>query len=783
MSKYLTLVLAASLFLTGCGGGGGSGAGSASTTPPPTEMDFPVVLQSGAFSLPALEAPAERDAASATIQGRALIATGTPPPAGTSIALLDASTNTVIARANTAADGSFDFGAPVLPSRFPDRQVRVQLGDGTVIRAFALGWTELTPGSEVAVGELQRLRTAGAFTSHAWTPGDLAIVQNSLSLRWTALAGVPTPAQAVAQLRGDIRLLAPWNKLLDSLGGTTPLASGPDVAGLYPVDSASAPSTVAAPGLPASATFTSSCSPLLGNQVGKVCGTNAFGLTDLSDSYTLEPTRLMLAAQVTGVALIDTLLQQLGSIPLIEFPGAVGTTVLVDQARITLIDKPQVHAAARIVRRTYHAAPVSALGRSPSAVLVVLDYELAVLDVVTRESQSVLLRQKRWYAPLAGRVRAEKLRWVRNAGDLITWSGQTVAQSASGKFFDPDVPPSPGVVDVRALALKHRHAIYVPATGRIIVGTDQDGGTLLELDPDSLTVVRNMRLPAVPGKLAASADGTRLFVGLDGAALVELRMTDFAEVRRTPLPGDPYGRPYPRILDLQADPRNSNRVLLMAGGNTLGGSGAVMMVDNGVQTLRDAPVYHALDYGWSYYSPDALRWTSVADEFLTTFNGSPKSMYRFSAGATAFSEVARLQRVDDVGLDEAAGELLTDRGSLLNATTWAPLRSLGLGGFKMLGCRRQGAEAALCDIGGSLVRAPFLLHLDISTNAFLGTYRPVVTDAASGCPGNVGAESTYGLDTANLTTMDRARSLAATLPTGDGTWCSLQVWSLHGVAR
>jgi hypothetical protein len=771
------------LALASCGGGGGGGGGSPSNTPNPPAADYPVVVQSGAFAFPDLAAPPERNAASATIQGRVQLTAGTPPASGTNVVLLDAGSGTVTARTTIAADGSFSFGAPTMAAVLPDRQLRVQLADGTVLRAFAVGWSEVTPGSEVAVAEIQRLRVAGAFSAHAWAASDLAVAQDSLSLRWAAMPGAPAPAQALTRLRNDIRLLAPWNQLLDSLGGPAALPSGYDVAGLYPVDSAQAPSAVAVPGAPSAATVTSSCLRLVFTDAFKLCNSTAAALPEFSEGYRLEPQRLLVQSTRTGTTLIDSLLQQLGQLPLLEFPGSVGTKVLLDSPRITLESDPMVKATARVVRRTYPAGPVAALGGTATAVLVVLDYELAVLHSVTRATQSMLLRQKRWYSPQAGRVRMESARWVLSGDTVSTWSGQVVAQSASGTFFEADSLPSPGVADVRALPLKHRHALYVPSIDRILVATEAAGGTILELDPSTLTTVRSVTLSAKPGRLAASADGTRLYVGMDGAVLFELRMSDLAVVRRTALPADPYGVPYRRIYDVQVDPRNGARALLLVGGNDLGGSGAVMLVDSGALALRDAPVYYATDYGWGYYSPNALRWTSVANEFLAASYSSPKSLYRFSAASTAFGEVARLQRVDEVGLAEADGELLTERGQLLDATTWALRRSLSLGAFSLSDCQRQGPEAATCGFSSLGIYPPFLLHVDVASNAFLGTYRPAITQAYNGCA-DVGVDvTTLGLDQASFTPMDRARSLVATLPTSDGHRCSLQVWTLVGVVR
>ena len=69
-----------------------------------------------------------------------------------------------------------------------------------------------------------------------------------------------------------------------------------------------------------------------------------------------------------------------------------------------------------------------------------------------------------------------------------------------------------------------------------------------------------------------SSDGTLLYAGLDGGQLVEFRI-----VRQVGIPNDPYGTPYNRVYDLAIDPFDSDRILVLAGGNAYGNSGALLM--------------------------------------------------------------------------------------------------------------------------------------------------------------------------------------------------------------
>jgi hypothetical protein len=200
--------------------------------------------------------------------------------------------------------------------------------------------------------------------------------------------------------------------------------------------------------------------------------------------------------------------------------------------------------------------------------------------------------------------------------------------------------------------------------------------------------------------------------------------------------------------------------------------------------LRDAPLYNAMDYGWGRYLVNAVAWTDTADEFTALSLASPHSLYRFRAGAAGYSQVTSLERDDDVALREVRGEILTDRGRKLDATTLTSKGTLGLAPFGLTGCQRLNTLTDLCGINsGEGWSPPFFVHLDHATSAFLGTYRPAITQVDNACPELDVRAGSLGLDNAELSAMGDGRMLVSTLPKGDGVKCGLQVWSLHGVAR
>ncbi len=790
--RLRAVVLVCTALLLACGGGGGSSA-PAGTQPPLSA--YPTLVESGSFSLPALAAPPERAVTAGIQQGRVLVAPGVSAPAGLTVAWLDASSPgapIVIATAATQADGTFSIAGTPTGAAPIDQWLRVSLADGTTMRAYATGWVELTPATEAAVRELSRLRTAGAFSAHVLAQSELAGAQQSLTLAWQGSGDTSPPASAADAIVQGLYFFAPWNQLLDKFALATVSQGAGDIAGLMPVGNVQWPSSVFRDGATTStpATFQSNCfAASIPDELD--CSIASTSAADLYEGIRVRRTEI--GRNPPGdTSNLSELLSQLGELPLLEFPYAPGTQVLVDQPQIVLGFDSNVHASAKITRRTYPAEALQALGGTVQAVKVVLDFEIALLDTTTQQQSDWLWRETRWFSPGNGRVRYESSTSTRTAPQAsiasaatpVTTSALTaVANSVSGSFFAAPVVPFAGVADVTSLALRHRHAVYSAALDRIYVATATGGGQILELDPATLATLRTLDTGAVPGRLAVSSDGTLLYAGLDGGVLAEWRIADFSLVSQTTVPTDPYGEQYSRIYDLAIDPFDSARVLLLAGGNSYGNSGALLVYRQGVLVLRDAPRYYATDYGWGYYSPNAIAWTTVRDEYIAASFSSPESAYRFhvdeTAGAT--TEVSSLLRVGDLGWVDVAGSVLTSKGKSLDALTFAPQGSLSLGTLSLTGCNRQDASTDLCQTGNPAAAPPVFARLDHATSAFLGTYQPQITTISDGC-GNGVRQGSLGLDDLTLTPMTTSRVLVSALAMGDADeTCSLQVWALHGV--
>jgi hypothetical protein len=751
----------------------------------PAKLDYPVLTTGGDFSLAALSAPPDRAAVAGSQRGQALSAAGVAVPAGLTVELLDASTPAtprVLATALTSAGGNFAITAAASSVAPADLWLRLTLADGTTLRAWANGWTEITPGTEAAVREIARLRKAGAFASRALTGAELAAAQESLNLLWQGRPQASTVSAGVTSLLKFAQTHAPWNDLLDRLAAATAAAGAGDIAGLMPVAAATWPSSVVSNGVSSADSFVVSCA---GSTSQRFCRIASGSQPDLTDLFDVQPTGILLRPDGVTSDALSALLTQLGSLALIEFPYAVGTRVLVDNPRFVLALDSNVRASVKITRRTYPAEALQALGSSVQAVRVVLDYEIAVLNYATQKQVDLLAREQRWFSPQGGRVRAESTGVARADGQLTSDTTTVLANSVTGDFFAAPALPFAGTASVRGLGLRYRHAVYAAATNRLYVGTPSGGGQVLELDADTLATLRSTSLPAVPGRLAVSADGTRLVAGMDGGTVADINIATLSVTRQFTLPADPYGAAYDRVYDLAVDPFDSTRVLLLAGSSRVyGGSGAVLLYQAGVLVQRDAPRYYAYDYGWGYYSPNALAWTGRVNEFLTVSYSSPSSMYRFRTGTGAATDVAALERIEDTGLDEVAGEILTRKGQVLNGSSFATLRSLRLGTFAVQACKRQSVQTALCQPNpGYAVTPPYLALLDAVSGDFIGAYKPLVTQVFNGCTELGTREGSLGLDGADLRPMDARRSLVSALATGNGELCSLQVWTLNGVGN
>jgi WD40 repeat protein len=781
-SSVLVLVLAS------CGGGGGDGgappngggAGGGGST-----GNFPTLVPSGSFQLPAFTEPPDRSVTAGVQRGEVRTGAGTTAPEGLTVELLDASNAAsprVLGTGLTDSSGAFSINGDVTSVGAANRLLRVEVGGGVVLRAFASGWTEITPGTEVAVQELTRLQKAGRFSGVA--TGPLAASQESLSLVWLGSYVTLPPGQAVASLLVEMRFQAAWNSWLDRLSKGATTGAG-DIAVLVPVSDVTWPSLVTKGGLPPAALrVQSGCSSGLASD-NNSCAISAASDPDLREAFVVDLLGAKLREETISTDPLSNLLSQVGDLPLLEFPAVVGKRVLYDDPRFVLSADTNIHASVKITRRTYPAQSTSALGGSPQAIRVVLDYEIAMLNMTNGAQTDLLVREQRWFTPKGGRIRIDSIGLARSGTQVVNDSLSVVANSLIGVTTLAPTIPFAGVVDARALPLRHYQAVYSAAFDRVYASSPDDGGKILELSATTLDTLRTLSVGVVPRSLAVSSDGQRLFAGLDDGSIAEWSVATLTQLSRTVPMVDPYGVAIDRVFSLAIDPFDSRRVLALVGASSGSGRGAVAAFRNGDLLLRDAPRFNALGWGWGYYTPFTIAWTSVPNEFLSMGIRGPNQLNRFSVGNTVFGELLSVDFGEEVGTIEIGGEIVTDKGSVLDGATFANKRSLTLAPLGLRDCSRMEAGFSLCRVKDDAFAPPNLVLLTHATSDFVGVYQPAVATVTNGCPERGVRENSLGLDDLRVASMGNRRLLASSLSAGaDGTQrCNLQIWALRGVTQ
>jgi hypothetical protein len=315
------------------------------------------------------------------------------------------------------------------------------------------------------------------------------------------------------------------------------------------------------------------------------------------------------------------------------------------------------------------------------------------------------------------------------------------------------------------------------------VAADDGTPSILELDPSTLATLRRLDMPAVARRLALSADGSRLYAGLDGGTVLGISTATLTALHQATLPADAGGQALDQIVDLSVDPFDRDRVLVLPGKSyCICPDGPVFIYRTGQLTPVNSPLFTPqVDY-WDFYRPSMLSWSTIRDEFLTASSGSPHDLYRFRFDGTSSSVVSSELRVDDVGWQDIGGTLVTDAGRILDASTFATVRAQSLGPFRLKDCSRFDTGSVMCEIGEVAYPLPFFVRLDHSTGAFLGTYRPAITQVVNGCPGTGIREGSFGLDGRIATPMGSGRLLMSTLTLADDLKCGLQIWAAHGEA-
>lgn len=775
------------ILLSSCGGGGNGGEGGGAGNPvqvAPAEQ-FPTLVTSPQFQLPGLASPSETVPMLGTYSGQLRLKASSNGPAGTLVELLDLSSNepSVLGTAQTDGAGRFAVKAAAGAVAPLNLLLRATLADGSKWRAFASGYTDISPATEFAVKEITRLSKTGAFTAHALQTTELMNAQSSLGLAWVASFGQQEPSAALTAMLNHYRFNATWNDFLDRLAKPEPTTSAGDIAALMPYTGGIATATLSnGVNLQDQKTvrLTTDCRDDTDTPGQRICN---FSLTDdpnsrtLWDSVAANIAGLSLGTRYTSATGLNAVLEQVGKLPLLEFPYVVGTRVVYENAKLVLTRTPAIHASVKITRKTFPVDGVAAL-QSPSipAVQVAMDYEIAVLDTGTGKQSDYLLRESRWFSPQAAQVRRDALLLSRINDQVSIEQSQILVQQAPVSTFAPPVIPFASVPAIKSLALKHRHAVYSAALNRIFVASNAQGGQILELDPNTLTTTRTIQTMAVPGRLAVSADGTRLYAGLDGARLLEWRTSDMQLQHQTQLPNDPYGNSYERVIDLSIDPFDASRVIVVATRST----SILLIYQNGDLLLRDAPRYHADGYGWGYYEPNNAAWTSTPNEFLVSNNLRPSDQYRFRVTPSGTLELSALRRVDDVGVNETNGLILTGQGQYLDAISFANRGRIVFSDYGLAQCALQTTQTSLCQLQSNYAIMPPVFVLQTrGSGEFLGTFSPKVKTVKDGCSGT-DLDIAFAMSSVYLTPMGDGRSLVSLAQSTGDIKCTLQVWTLQG---
>ena len=142
---------------------------------------------------------------------------------------------------------------------------------------------------------------------------------------------------------------------------------------------------------------------------------------------------------------------------------------------------------------------------------------------------------------------------------------------------------------VRKLSISNNDAIYVPQTGRIYASVPSTappyGNNVVAIDPATATVVASVFVGSEPGRLAVSDDGTKLYVGLNGAAAVRVvDLPTFTAGLQFSLPGlSSYPCSNRFAADMAIQPGNTSVAAVVIGCLSSSGFEGVAIFDNGVK--------------------------------------------------------------------------------------------------------------------------------------------------------------------------------------------------------
>ncbi|ABF39337.1 Protein of unknown function DUF11 [Candidatus Koribacter versatilis Ellin345] len=266
-----------------------------------------------------------------------------------------------------------------------------------------------------------------------------------------------------------------------------------------------------------------------------------------------------------------------------------------------------------------------------------------------------------------------------------TFSSTTVLQASvpaasvatPGNFAVTVTTPSMGtsaaLMFTSYVALPNNSMAYSAATGQLYVSVPSTAGmpygnSVVAIDPVTGAITKSIFVGSEPNKMAVSADGTVLWVGLDGSSAVrQVSLTAGTAGAKITLGSNTGTNAPPVALSLAALPGSPNSFVVSMTA-PLGGT-VVAIYDN---ATRRANTWSA-----STYSGNALQTNATTSE---VYVGGPTYYQPLSYSATGLS-VPRLGSsgnftgsTDD--LQVVNGEVYTDLGALYDAETGARNGSL-----------------------------------------------------------------------------------------------------------
>jgi hypothetical protein len=154
------------------------------------------------------------------------------------------------------------------------------------------------------------------------------------------------------------------------------------------------------------------------------------------------------------------------------------------------------------------------------------------------ETATVIGTEHTWWAPGIGLVRAE--RSVTDGLGVPIGGVQTLVLTGGSVRGEPLFAPKPDGTLLQ-VALTHRALLYDAGRNRyyasVAGSVPLHGNSIASIDPATGAVSYSAPVGSEPSALALSADGSVLYVGLDGSGdVVRLRLPDMLELGRTRLP-------------------------------------------------------------------------------------------------------------------------------------------------------------------------------------------------------------------------------------------------------